>query len=86
VRVCKRHASIVCTFEQPLLNGHVVERGGVGPVDMELWRFERRYQRELLGVQIGVDGWIGVDAWLGINANPNPNTFKPGRSCIFRRF
>ena len=45
VRICKRHASIVCTFEQPLLDGHVVERGGFGPVDMELWRFERRYQR-----------------------------------------
>ena len=45
VRICKRHAIIVCTFEQPLLNGHVVERGGFGPVDMELWWFERRYQR-----------------------------------------
>jgi hypothetical protein len=45
VRIGEWHDGIVCTFEQPLLNGHVVERGGFGPVDMELWRFERRYQR-----------------------------------------
>ena len=31
--------SIVCTFGQPLLNRHVVDRGRLGPVDMELWRF-----------------------------------------------
>jgi len=63
-----------------LLNGNVVERGGIGPVDMELWRFKRGYQRYLLGAQIWVDGGVGI------YANANPNTFKPGRSCIFRRF
>jgi hypothetical protein len=78
-----------------LLKGHVVERGGFGPVDMELWRFKRGYQRELLSVQIWVDGWVGIyawirfDAWLGIytwlGIYANLTAFKPGRSCIFRR-
>jgi hypothetical protein len=46
------HDGIVCTFDQPLLNRHVVVRGRLGPVDMELRRFQRRHQRELLGVGI----------------------------------
>ena len=29
---------IVCTFDQPLLNRHVIDRGRFGPVDMELRR------------------------------------------------
>ena len=45
VRIGEWHDGIVCTFGQPLLNRHGVDRGRFGPVDMELWRFERRYQR-----------------------------------------
>jgi hypothetical protein len=35
-----------------LLNRHVVVRGRLGPVDMELRRFQRRHQRELLCVGV----------------------------------
>jgi hypothetical protein len=66
VRICKWHASIVCTFNQPLLKRYVVERGGFGPMDMELWRFKRGCQRQLFGVQIWVDGRVGVYAWIRI--------------------
>jgi hypothetical protein len=39
VRIGEWHDGIVCTFDQPLLNRHIVDRGRFGPVDMELWRF-----------------------------------------------
>jgi hypothetical protein len=39
VWIGERHDGIVGTFDQPLLNRHVVVRGGLGPVDMELRRF-----------------------------------------------
>jgi hypothetical protein len=39
VWIGERHERIVCTFDQPLLNRHVVVRGRLGPVDMELRRF-----------------------------------------------
>jgi hypothetical protein len=35
----ERHKRVVCTFDQSLLNRHVVVRNGLGPVDMELQRF-----------------------------------------------
>ena len=39
VWIGERHERIVCTFDQPLLNRHVVDAGRFGPVDMELRRF-----------------------------------------------
>ena len=62
-------------------------------MDMELRRFERRYQRELLGAQIGVDSriwiyaWIWIDAWIRVDARIgiHADASQPGRSCIFRR-
>ena len=38
------------TFDQPLHRRHGFVRGGLGPVDMELRRFQRRHQRDLHGV------------------------------------
>jgi hypothetical protein len=48
VRIVERHDGSVQTFDQPLLCRYGVVRGRLGPVDMELRRFQRRYQRELL--------------------------------------
>jgi hypothetical protein len=39
VWIGERHERIVCTCDQPLLSRHVVVRGRLGPVDMELRRF-----------------------------------------------
>jgi hypothetical protein len=39
VRIGERHDGIVCTFDQSLLNWHVIVCGRLGPVDMELRRF-----------------------------------------------
>jgi len=39
VWIGERHERIVCTFDQSLLSRHVVVRGRLGPVDMELRRF-----------------------------------------------
>ena len=64
VRIGERHDGIVCTFDQSLLRRHGVDRGGLGPVDMELRRFQRRYQRELLGV--------GEDTGWGPTPTPGP--------------
>ena len=56
VRIGERHDGIVYTFDQPLHRRHGVVRGGLGPVDMELRRFQRRHHRELLciGVEQGI--------------------------------
>ena len=39
VWIGERHERIVCAFDQPLLNRHLIVRGRLGPVDMELRRF-----------------------------------------------
>jgi hypothetical protein len=52
VRIGERHDGLVCTFDQPLLNRHVVVPGRLGPVEMELRRFQRRHHRELLCVGV----------------------------------
>jgi hypothetical protein len=62
VRIGEWLHGIVCTFDQPLLNRHVVDGDRFGSVDMELWRFKRRYQFELLGVCF---------FWRGLYANSN---------------
>jgi hypothetical protein len=62
VRIGERHASIVCTFDQPLLGRHGVVRDRLGPVDVELRRFQRRYHRELLGACVDADANPDTDA------------------------
>ena len=59
VRIGERHDGIVCTFGQPLHRRHGLVRGGLGPVDMELRRLQRRHQRDLHcvgGIFIGGGG------------------------------
>jgi hypothetical protein len=58
----ERHASIVCTFDQPLLSRHVVVPNRLRPVDVELRRFQWWHHRELLGV--GTGGVWGLRLWL----------------------
>jgi hypothetical protein len=72
VRIGERHDGIVYTFDQSLLNGHVVVRGRLGPMDMELRRFQRRHHRELLCVRVGV--CIGVSAIINSNSNSSSNS------------
>jgi hypothetical protein len=50
VRIGEWHDGIVFTYGRPLLRRYGIVRGGLGPVDMELRRFQRRRQRELLCV------------------------------------
>ncbi len=66
MRIGERHDGIVCAFDQPLHRRHGVVRGGLGPVDMELRRLQRRRQRELLCV-----GGICIRR-RGIYAEPPP--------------
>jgi hypothetical protein len=74
----ERHASIVCTFDQPLLSRHVVVPNRLRPVDVELRRFQWWHHRELLGVGTGgvwglrlwlrldVGIWVRLDSWIRI--------------------
>ena len=48
VRIGEWHDGIVQTFDQPMLRRYGVVGGRLGPMDMELRRFERRYHRDLL--------------------------------------
>jgi hypothetical protein len=67
VWIGERHACIVCTFDQPLLGRHGVVRGRLGPVDVELRRFQRRHHRELLGACVNPEPDANPDA----DADPN---------------
>ena len=62
LRIGERHERIVCTLGQSLLNRDVVVRGRLGPVDMELRRFQRRHYRELL--RVGVGARVGICATI----------------------
>ena len=64
VRIGERHDGIVSAFGQPLLCRYVVVRGGLGPVDMELRRFQRRHHREL--------HCVALCANTNTNTNPTP--------------
>jgi hypothetical protein len=65
VRIGERHDGIVCTFDQPLHRRYGIVRGGLGSVDMELQRVQRRRQRELLCI-----GVCSRRTYTAINAEP----------------
>jgi len=61
VRIGERHDGIVCACGQSLLRRYVVVRDRLGPVDMELRRFQRRHLRDLHGFALCVDTDTGTD-------------------------
>ena len=67
VRIGERHDGIGFTFDQPLHRRHGIVRGGLGPVDMELRRLQRRHRRELLC--ISGEFWVWVGIWVTIDAS-----------------
>jgi hypothetical protein len=66
VRIGEWNDGIVSAFGRSLLDWYVVVRGRLGPVDMELRRFQRRHHRELFRVD--------HCAITNSNSNTNSNT------------